>query len=57
MNCPKCKEETEHRHMHDCAHGISATHMSGTGRYECQKCGYAMQKTEAEAQGLKFVLD
>lgn len=57
MNCPKCKKETEHRHMHDAAHGISDTHMAGSERYECAECGYHMNKKEAEKQGLKFVLD
>lgn len=57
MNCPKCKEETEHSHKHDEAHGISGTHMDGSERYECKKCGHAMYKTEGEKQDLKFILD
>lgn len=57
MNCPKCKTKTEAKHMHDCAHGIPETHMDGSERYECNKCGYTMYKTEGEKQGLKFVLD
>ena len=57
MKCPKCKKETEHRHMHDTAHGISETHMVGSERYECRICGYSMYKKEGEKQGLKYILD
>ena len=57
MKCPKCKKETEHRHMHDTAHGISETHMVGSERYECRICGYNMYKKEGEKQGLKYILD
>ncbi len=57
MDCPKCKEKTEHRHMHDAAHGIAETHMVGSERYECKGRGYHMLKEEAEKQGLTFDLD
>lgn len=57
MNCPKCKKTTEHKHMHNEAHGISGTHMDGSERYECAECGYVMYKKEAEVRGLAFVLD
>ena len=57
MNCPECSKKTEHKHMHDEAHGIAGTHMAGSERYECAECGYAMMKEEAESQGLKFVCD
>ncbi len=56
MDCPN-QRVTESTHMHDCAHGIAATHMAGSERYECVKCGYAMYKDEGEKQGLKFILD
>lgn len=55
--CDNCKKETEHRHMHDTAHGISTTHMSGSERYECVECGHAIFKKEGVEKGLKFVLD
>lgn len=38
--CIKCKTETVHAHMHDCAHGIPETHMDGSERYVCQSCGH-----------------
>lgn len=57
MDCPECGERTEHKHLHDAAHGIPGTHMDGSERYECEECGYAMRKEEAESQELKFVLD
>lgn len=57
MNCPKCKKKTGHKHLRDAAHGISATHIAGSERFECLKCGYAMLKEEAEKQGLIFCSD
>ena len=57
MYCPKCEKTTEHDHKHDCAHGMFETHMAGSERYECKECGHWLGKKEAEAQGLKFVLD
>lgn len=56
--CPKCGEHFL-KHIHNCAHGISGTHMAGSERFECE-CGYsvfASDKEEAEKQGLKFELD
>lgn len=57
--CPRCKKETEHRHLHDTAHGIEGTHMSGTERFECKECGHAIFAYDEEAKqpSLKFVLD
>lgn len=57
MKCPNCCRVTKHKHLHDCAHGIPDTHMSGSERYECEECGYVMDKKEAESQGLQFILD
>lgn len=57
MDCPKCKRVVEHKHMHDCAHGIPETHMTGSERYECVECGHSVRKVEGEKQGLQFVLD
>ena len=57
MNCPKCQQETEHEHLHRTAYEYEGTHMSGSEHYKCKECEYIMFKTEAEAQGLKFVLD
>jgi len=57
MKCPNCRRETEHRHLHDEAHGVTGTHMDGSERYECAECGYAMFPEEGERQGLRFFLD
>lgn len=57
MDCPKCKKETEHVHIHTCPYGIAGAHIAGTERYECKECGYAMFKEEGTSQGLEFVLD
>jgi len=57
MNCPKCQKKTEHSHEHHTAYGIEDTHMNGSEHYQCKECGYLMLKKEAEAQGLKFILD
>ena len=57
MQCPKCKKETVHHHMHSTAHGIDGTHMAGSENYTCDDCGYKMFKSEGEKQGLKYVLD
>jgi len=56
MKCPKCSNDTL-KHMHNCAHGIEGTHMSGSERYECE-CGfYIGNKEDAKKYNLNFVLD
>jgi len=55
--CENCQKETEHRHLHDEAHGISGTHMSGTERYECNECKSLIFKEEGAKRGLNFILD
>lgn len=51
-----CGNETL-RHMHNAAHGIPGTHMSGSERFECE-CGFYVGNWEdAEKLGLNFVLD
>jgi DNA-directed RNA polymerase subunit RPC12/RpoP len=55
--CPKCKKQVVLKHLHDCAHGIPETHMSGSERYECPECGHMIFKEEGEKLDLKFVLD
>lgn len=57
MKCPKCKKKTAHQHVHRCAYGIPETHMAGSERVKCEKCGYEMDGPEAAAQGIKFILD
>lgn len=53
--CPVCRSKL--RHMHDEAHGISGTHMSGSERYECDGCNNKWFKLEGEELGFEFVLD
>lgn len=55
--CPECQTVGEFRHLHDEAHGISGTHMAGSERYECAKCGYAIFTAEGKKLGMKFILD
>jgi C4-type Zn-finger protein len=57
MQCPQCEKETEHRHVHDCIHGLPYCHMADSERYECLVCGYAVYKHVGEQQGLKYILD
>jgi len=56
-NCPECDNTDNFLHLHNCAHGIPETHMGGTERYECKKCGHVMYKEEGEKQGFTFILD
>jgi len=57
--CENCGEETDHKHLHNAAHGIAGTHMAGSERYECVVCGKAIYKKHLQARGLdlKFILD
>lgn len=57
--CENCDEETDHKHLHDTAHGIPETHMAGSERYECSACGRAIFKEQAAVRNLnlRFVLD
>lgn len=54
--CRRCKRDTEHRHLHDCAHGIPETHMAGSERYECIECGTATFAADG-IDGFRFILD
>lgn len=55
--CPACKADTTFRHMHDCAHGITETHMAGSERYICVKCNHTFYKHEGEKHGFIFNID
>lgn len=55
--CERCKQVTEHKHLHNTAHGIPETHMAGSERYECVVCGHPVFKDQAQGLDLKFVLD
>lgn len=57
-HCPKCDKETEHKHLHDAAHGIEGTHMSGSERYSCTECKHnTYASKEGVERGMKFILD
>lgn len=43
--------------MHDAAHGISGTHMSGSERFECRLCGNKVFVGSPGAEAFKFILD
>lgn len=48
---------TEYKHLHDEAHGLSGTHVSGSERYECKSCGKAFFSEEGKKRGFKFFID
>lgn len=53
--CPECNKELQHKH--DCAYGMTSTHMAGSERFECS-CGFRCSDPwEGERLGLVFVLD
>lgn len=56
-HCLSCGQETRHRHLHDCAHGIFETHMSGSERFECTACGKVTFAHSEDADTFSFVLD
>jgi hypothetical protein len=56
-HCPTCGQQTRHRHMHDCAHGMPETHMHGSERFECNGCGKATFAHDDEAGRFPFTLD
>lgn len=53
--CPKCGHP-EFTHAHDCAHGIPDTHMAGSERFVCKKCGFVVTPN-MRIEGFKFILD
>lgn len=57
--CETCNDTTEHRHMHDTAHGLEQTHMAGTERFQCTECNHSVYKAEGARRGFadKFILD
>lgn len=57
MLCPKCKKDVKPKHLHDTAHGLSMTHMTGSERYKCLECNHEVYKAEGILLGLKFILD
>lgn len=57
MICPQCKNDIKFKHLHDCVHGISETHIVNTERFVCPSCGKAYFKYEGEKHGFKYILD
>lgn len=55
--CETCDDYTPHRHLHDTAHGIPETHMAGTERYQCTRCGNSIHASEGKLKGLRFLYD
>lgn len=56
-HCLTCNTTTRHRHLHDTAHGIPETHMSGSERFECRDCGRTTFAHQPGAEAFPFVLD
>ncbi len=55
--CTICKVMTEHEHLHNTAHGISDTHMSGSERFVCVGCGHTVFHNTKGAKAFPFILD
>jgi uncharacterized protein with PIN domain len=55
--CPRCEYTCEFKHMHDTAHGIPETHMSGSERFECTQCGHMIFLHSDGASKFNFILD
>lgn len=56
--CRKCGTLEQHAHMHDTAHGIEGTHMHGSERFVCRKCGTRTLAGDGEvAKQFPFKLD
>jgi hypothetical protein len=53
--CKACGKITDHRHMHDTAHGIPETHMQGTERFICDVCGFVT--FSGDDSNFPFMLD
>jgi hypothetical protein len=56
-HCLACGAVTPHRHLHDTAHGIIATHMVGTERFVCTVCDRTTFAYSDGADTFRFVLD
>ncbi len=56
-HCLSCGATTEHRHLHDTAHGMPGTHMAGSERFECCGCGRVTFAHSAGGDTFRFVLD
>jgi len=56
-HCLTCYAETKHCHIHDTAHAIPETHMSGTERFLCRAYGRSTFAHSECAETFPFVLD
>jgi hypothetical protein len=55
--CTSCEQTTTHNHLHNAAHGIEGSHMAGSERFECQKCGKMTYSHDLGADRFNFALD
>jgi len=55
--CPTCGTDTPHTHTHECAHGISATHLAGSECFSCTVCLCRTGPYDPLAAKYPFVLD
>jgi hypothetical protein len=56
-HCLSCKAVTSHWHLHDTAHGIPETHVTGSEHFRCQPCGRLTFAHDAGAEAFPFALD
>lgn len=55
--CPRCEYTCEFRHLHDAAHGIEGTHMTGSERFECSNCRHNIFAGYPGSEQFTFILD
>lgn len=56
-HCRSCNAATLHRHLHDTAHGIEGTHMTGSERFVCSSCLLSTSAQDEGASDFPFILD
>lgn len=56
-HCLSCRIVTAHQHLHDCAHGIPETHLTGSERFVCTACDRTTFAHSAGVETFAFALD
>jgi len=57
--CPSCDSSSldQFKHVHNCVHGMPQTHLSGSERFQCRECRFALSREEAKVRGLVYTID
>jgi polyferredoxin len=57
-HCRSCGHQTRHRHVHDLTEDRwRQTHVAGTERFECTRCGHAVFAHTEAAERFPFLFD